>query len=381
MLPALMKVLLVHNRYRRRSGEEASIAFQTAALRRHGHAVVELQRDSRDLDGASVWRKAMALPSLFYSTAAARATEAMVRRERPDVAHVHNVWPLLSPSVYIALHRLRVPIVQTIENYRFLGGVADSGELAGDRTAYQSVVSAAIRLHRRLGTFDRCIDHCIHISQAVRETHRRHGFDAVPATVVPNCVDLGRFVPATESGAYIVYAGRLAPEKGVAVLLQALTRLPRLPLQVVGDGPERAGLEAFVRRQRLANVTFTGTLDPDDCFERIRGARMVVVPSLWAEPLGMVAIEAAAAGVPVIASRVGGLPEVVLDGDTGVLVDAGDAGGLAKAIEELWNDDGRVGRMRRRARQRAEECFGDDSVCAALVQAYAAAIARAQARR
>lgn len=384
-----MKVLVVHNRYRLPGGEEETARVETLFLRNRGHEVIEYYRDNGELDSVGSWRMIQVACGSVYSRRAARDLETLVVRHAPDVAHVHNVWPLISPAAYVTLDRLGVPVVQTMHNYRFLSADGlhvpgdapwERGSRQGSRSATRRLARLAISfslfLHERIGTMRRCIDRYVYLTEDGREVFRRFGYDDARASIKPNFVDVNALHPAPAYDDSIVYLGRLAPEKGVRVLLDAMRALPEIPLLVVGSGPEEPHLRETCRRYDLDNVRFTGWRSGPDRFELLRRARLVVIPSLFREPLSRVSIEATSCGVPVVASRVGGLQHTIIENETGLLVPPGDSTALAGSIHDLYHDEPRLRRMRERARAWALKSGGEEQCCEALLRIYSLAIER-----
>jgi glycosyltransferase involved in cell wall biosynthesis len=218
------------------------------------------------------------------------------------------------------------------------------------------------RLVRRFQArlYARCIDCYIGVSRFV--SRRLVENDLVPADrvrTVYNGIDLTRFRPAEQRGPHIAAVCHMIPEKGVAILLQALALLKRrgheLPCQLAGTGPRLAEYQGYVRSHDLSSVSFLGSRD--DVPEILRTAQVTIVPSLWEEAFGLAAAESLAAGVPVIASRIGALPEIIDDGANGLLVPAGDCEALANALLTLFSDPSRREGMASAARQKAEREF------------------------
>jgi glycosyltransferase involved in cell wall biosynthesis len=388
-----MKVLVVHNKYRFPGGEEESTRLETLSLRRRGHEVIEYHRDSSDLDSGGVWQMLRAACASFHSRRTEKDLEALVARHAPDVAHVHNVWPLISPSAYVVLDRLRVPIVQTMHNYRFLtadglhvpgeppwehDGRAGSGSWASHLR--RLVLSLSLVVHDRLGTMHRCIDRYVYLTEDGLEVFRRFGYDDAKASIKTNFVETSTLRPAATYDDTIVYLGRLAPEKGVHVLLEAMRVLPDVRLAIIGSGPEEQSLHRMQREYGLDNVRFLGSIAGDERFELLSRARLAVIPSCFREPQGRVGLEAASCGVPVIASRIGGLQCTIVENETGVLVPPGDSVALANAIRALYHDEPRLRRMRSSTRAWAVRFAGEESNYDALMRIYSLAIEQRRAR-
>jgi glycosyltransferase involved in cell wall biosynthesis len=274
----------------------------------------------------------------------------MLQEERPDVVHGHNLFPMLSPAIVRAVRRAGVPFVLTLHNYRqmclpatflrdgrpcevCLGHVPWRGvayRCYRDSLPASAALASSLTLHRALGTFDR-VTISLAVSRFILERHVRAGVPRDRIVCKPNFAwpSARREGP----GGYFLYLGRLAPEKGLRSLVEAWSEVDA-PLSIVGDGDLRSELEAAAP----PTVTFLGTVSGERALELLRGARAMILPSIWYEGAPRSIAEACAAGVPVIASRIGSLPEFVDDGSTGRLFPAGDPAALARAAIELLDD-------------------------------------------
>jgi glycosyltransferase involved in cell wall biosynthesis len=349
----MTKVLVVHNRYRSRfvSGENRMVEQEVELLRRAGDTVVPYVRESDEIadfgSGARAWLPAR----VVWSPQDRRALTRLVARERPDIAHVHNTFPLISPSAIHALASLGIPTVMTLHNFRLfcangllfrdghpceeclgsspLPGVVH-GCYRGSRAA-TAPIALSTTAHRWLGTWNR-VASFVTLSSFAREKVIAGGLPPARVVVKPNFVQPPSRV-RKGPGAQYVFLGRLTPEKGADVLVSAWSaELGRL--LVAGDGPERRGLEQQARAHG-GTVRFLGSLSPQECGELLRSARALVVPSRAYEGFPVAVVEAYAHGVPVIAPAHGAFPEVVEDGVTGLLFRAGDAADLRARMRTL----------------------------------------------
>jgi glycosyltransferase involved in cell wall biosynthesis len=371
-----MRVLVVHNFYRWRGGEDEAAIHLADTLEAHGHSVERFYADSSALTGAPVAQKISAAIQTAYSWSAATRLHNVIRRFRPHLAHIFNIMPLHSPSVYWALSRRRVPIVQSIQNFRFVcpnGFAFTHGEIClrcrhgdvlsavrlkclhGDLT--QSVLYAGTTgIHRWLGTFAHKAGHLMPVNSMLAKILQEE-FPHTPITVLPNCIDTQAFTPRANFDHQFAYLGRLSPEKGVGVLVEAVGHVNGSRLDVVGDGELIGELRQLAARVAPGRVVFHGRIIGRARFEVVRRARALIVPSVWHEPCPMVVLEAMAQGIPVVASRRGGLPDLVSEGDSGLLFEAGRAAELAAHLEKLTSSDALVRHLGEGARRRAEELF------------------------
>ncbi|TWC05823.1 glycosyltransferase involved in cell wall biosynthesis [Bradyrhizobium macuxiense] len=343
-----MKILVAHNRYQGRGGEDVVFEAEVDLLRGAGHSVETLTVSNEAINSLAA-RIATTL-SIADNMRGKQAMAEAIERFRPDIVHVHNFFPLLSPAVFDVCRQRRVPAVVTLHNYRTIctGGMLlrdgrichkclDRGHLWGvAHRCYRgslpgSLASAyMIAQHQRRGTWTHPGLRLIALTQFARTLFAQAGFDAGRIDVKPNFMaDPGAPDPATPR-AGLLYVGRLSREKGVGVLLDAVAGTD-VPLRIVGEGPERAALEA----RAPGHVSFLGARSRAEVLREMANAQALVVPSLWYEGFPMVVVEAFARGTPVIASEIGGLAEVVSAGKTGALAPAGDAAALRNRITDL----------------------------------------------
>lgn len=342
-----MKVLVLHNRYIQRGGEDECFEAETAMLTEAGHEVLTYQRDNATLLKQSRLKSAI---NTLWSQESYREVQALLVRHRPDIMHVHNSFPLISPSVLHAAHQMRVPTVIVLSNYRLFcpsGIIHRRGQRCttcrGKTIAWPGVLHACYRdsrlatgavaaqqlLHRKLGTWNK-VDRFIAVSEATRQEYIKAGFPPERIAVKPNFVkdDPG---PGSGSGQYALFVGRLTEEKGVRLLLEAWSEDMPLPLKIVGTGPlanEVGGAGA--------NVQALGEIPLAEVLELMKEATVTIVPSLWPEPFGRVVAESYACGTPVLAAPYGALKNIVKPGQTGWHFDP-TADNLRTTLSEIYS--------------------------------------------
>lgn len=383
-----MKILVAHNRYQGRGGEDVVFEAEVDLLRGAGHSVEALTVSNEAINSLAA-RIATTL-SIADNAEGKRVMAEAIDRFRPDVVHVHNFFPLLSPAVFDVCRQKRVPAVVTLHNYRTIctGGMLlrdgrichkclDRGHFWGvAHRCYRgslpgSLASAyMVAQHQRRGTWTRPGLRLIALTQFAKTLFAQAGFDAGRIDVKPNFMaDPGAPDPAAPR-AGLLYVGRLSREKGVGVLLEAVAGTG-MPLRIVGEGPERAGLQA----RAPGNVTFLGGLSRAEVFREMANAQALAVPSLWYEGFPMVVVEAFARGTPVIASEIGGLAEVVTAGKTGALVPPGDAAALRGRIVDLLGGADLASTWGQAARAAYLELYGPDENLRLIEAIYARAAA------
>lgn len=379
-----MRILVVHNAYQERGGEDVVAADEVELLRRFGHEVRVYSRQNDEI--ANIGRVAL-VRQTFWSSRAYNDIGALILDFRPDVMHVHNTFPLISPAVYWRANESNVPVIQTLHNFRLIcpqamllrngriceectGKLPWRGAVRGCyRASYvQSAVLASMLVaHRAIGTWTEKVTRYIALTEFCREKFISAGFSAERIAVKPNFVDL---VPACDIDRTcdLLFVGRLSPEKGIAVLVEALRKCPDVRLRAAGTGSESDLLA------ELQQVTMLGLQQRENIYSEMHSASALVVPSLSYETFGLVAIEAFACGLPVIASRLGGLAEIVENGVTGLLFEPGNADDLVVKIQWARSHPGEMRAMGRAARLRYEERFSSESNHRQLMAIYTDAI-------
>ena len=361
-----MRVMLLHNTYQHPGGEDQVFAAEGALLEGRGHEVERFTVSNDLIDGMS--RAALAA-STVWNRDSYRALRAQFRAKRPDVAHFHNTFPLLSPSAYAAARDQGVPVVQTLHNYRLLcvnallfrdghicndclghpvpwQGVAHAC-YRGSRLA-SAAVATMIALHRARGTWMNDVDLYIALTEFARSRFIAGGLPAERIVVKPNFVhpDPGL---GDASGNFALFVGRLVPEKGIRTLIDAWQRIgPNFPLRIVGDGPLAPQVAAAAAQ--CPWITWLGRRPRAEVLTLMRAATLLIFPSTWYEGFGMTVAEALAVGLPVVGSRVGGMAALIDDGRTGVHFPPGDAAALAERVQWAMANPARLAEMRREAR-------------------------------
>jgi glycosyltransferase involved in cell wall biosynthesis len=379
------RVLVVHNAYQQAGGEDRVVADEVALLERKGHEVLEMRRDNHDI--ALTGRLQLAADTLWSRRTHREALE-LLRRGRPDVVHVHNTLPLVSPSLYWACAEAGVPVVQTLHNFRlacpqamFLreDGVCERclgqapwpavrhGCYRGSR-AQTAVVAGMLALHRGLGTWRDKVARYIALNEFCRGKFVQAGLPAGRIVVKPNFADVEP-APAQAPRRDFLFVGRMSPEKGISTLARAWDGCADLALRVAGTGPSAADIAS------RAGVTMLGALAPAAVLGEMRGAQALVMPSIWYENFPRTLVEAFGAGLPVIASRLGAMAELVEHGITGLLFAPGDAADLAAQLRWADANPGRMAEMGDNARRRFEQSYTADINYARLVGIYREAIA------
>jgi glycosyltransferase involved in cell wall biosynthesis len=385
-----MKILLVHNYYQQRGGEDVVYEQERKLLESHGHQVVTYERRNSELLSYSGVQRLLLPAKTIWAGDAYGEILNLIRRERPRIAHVHNTFVQISPAVFSACRKEGVPVVQTLHNFRLVCPAAtlfregtvcekclDSGLWQGVRhrcyrDSFTATAAAALMLtvHRTARTWSDGVTGYIALTQFSKRKFVAGGLPKEKIHVKPNFV-APEGGPKECLGDFAVYVGRLSPEKGVQTLLRAWCHLRiSIPLQVIGDGPLRAELEQIASQSNISNVVFTGRLSSEETRSRIRQARLLILPSQCYENFPMTVVEAFSCGTPVVCSRLGAMQEIVTDHANGLHFTPGRPEELARTMEWAWSHPQQVRSMGTAARCEYEQKYTAGQNYHALMAIY-----------
>ena len=372
-----MKIIQVHNYYQQAGGEDSVVAAERNMLEEAGHEVIPYYKNNDGIVGA--WQLIVTSLKTLWNYKAYSEFRQLLKNHRPDVVHCHNTFPLISPAIYWACEKEGVPVVQTLHNYRLLclnsqffrynkQNDAEICEKCHKRAfkipgikyrcyrgsmAGSAVVASMLFLHSVLGTWKNKVSAYIALTEFQKQKMSLGGLPEERIFVKPNFVRLETGKVSVEydipQSPYVLFVGRLSPEKGCAVLLQAwkyylesfdFTQNEfRTELLVVGDGPDKKSLEQWSEEHQLNQVRFTGKLPRDQVQALMKRAEFLILPSLWYEGFPMTIVEAFSCGTPVLASDLGGMKAIIEEGVNGRKCAAGDARELAERINTMFNSE------------------------------------------
>jgi len=407
-----MNVLFLNNYHYMRGGSERVYFGDMAMVEANGHRVAPFARrtsgdrespyarffpEDLQTDRVTVSLKGLrTVGEVIHSGAVAKCLEQLLAEFQPDVAHAHNIYGRLTTSVLRVLKRRDIPVVMTLHDYKLIcpsynmqcrGSVCEACQ---GRHFYHAVVRRCLKgsqaasavyavesyFNRFLGRYRKGVDLLVSPSGFLRDKLIEYGWDAGRIEVVANCLDLDGFTPAYMPGDHLLYLGRLSEEKGVGLLLDAFSSISGdVELVVAGTGP--LDEELRVRAAGDPRVRFVGYMQGDALEDLVRQSRAVVIPSTWYENAPMSILEAMAYGKPVIGARIGGIPEMVEDGVTGILFSPGDRDGLTNRLKAFFAMREReVDEMGRAARRRVEAEYGAEDHYERLMAVYERAMGR-----
>lgn len=346
-----------------------------------------------EYEGAGLGNKLRTAKELIYSRTTARGLRALIEKHKPDLLHVHNSYGRLTTSIFDATRQMDIPSVMTLHDHKLVcpsyllmreGQVC---ELCVTGSSYQclfkrchkgSLTASAVYVAEAYFTklfkkYD-SVRSFICPSRFLLNKHLQGGVAPEKLIFIPNFIDAKNFTPQYEGGTYALFAGRLSREKGIMTLLHAMKGL-NIPLKIVGNGPLRGELERYVTEQGLQQVIFEGYQSGEALRNLFQNASFLVFPSEVYENAPMTILEAYGYGKPLIGADIGGIPEMIVDGETGFLFPPGDAEALRQKIDHLWSQPTLSRDMGKRARQRVEEVYNADIHLEKLLEVYHKAMA------
>jgi glycosyltransferase involved in cell wall biosynthesis len=402
-----MRILLLHNHYRQPGGEDHVFAAETALLREKGHEVQTIAFQNQDLEAMPSWKQAK--NAMWNRTAYLQMRES-IRRHRPHLLHIHNTFPLASPAVIHAAKAEKTPVTLTLHNYRLIcpgSLLMRSGQLCedcigrtipwpgvihkcwrGSRT-HTAVAATMLATQRFLKTWTEQVDLYIALTEFSRKKFIQGGIPGDKIVVKPNFVTdsalseangvsihgLQNTFLSSEIHPNALFVGRLSPEKGIQTLLQAWRTLPENKLIIAGDGPLSYETQRLVNQNNTKNILLLGRQPHVEVSRFMNRARLLVCPSECYENFPMTLVEAFASSLPVIASRLGAMAEIVEDGRTGLLFEPGNAHDLANKVGWAWTHPEEMAEMGKEARREYESKYTAEKNYGMLMEIYERAIA------
>lgn len=386
------RLLAINNYYYDRGGSEAIFFAHNRMLEDMGWDIVPFSMqdprnhptpwsryfiDDLEVHGAySPLQKLSRLPKVIYSLEARRKLAALIDNARPDIAHGHNIYHHISPSILGLLKRRGIPTVLTLHDlkiacpaYNMLApdGVCErckGGKIhnvvinrcINGSAAMSFIIMLEAAVHNILGSYRRYVDAFIVPSRFYVDKFAEWGWPRSLFRYVPNFIDVAHYEPRYAAGERFVYFGRIIRQKGVATLIRAAAEA-QTPLLIAGTGPDMEAMQALSAKLQ-ADVVFAGHLRGQALHDVIRNARGIVLPSEWYENAPVSLLEAYALGKPVIGARIGGIPELVRENETGITYTSGDVGALVAALREFaGRDPGALAAMGRAGRRWVEQEF------------------------
>ena len=381
-------MLLIHNSYRQPGGEDQVVNAEADLLRSHGHKVLLYQATN-----ANIHNRLAVLGQVVWNRTSFRELRTLIQQARPDVVHVHNTFPVISPAALYAAAEGCVPVVHTLHNYRLLcpaatfyrdGQVCE--ECADSRNFLPAVFHACYRhsrlttaaaavtltAHRLARSWQRHVAAYIALTEFARQKFVENGFDPCKMHVKPNFIRLDPGI-GSGNGGHALFVGRLTEEKGIATLLRAWKQVgDRFQLEIIGEGPLSSDVKAA--QLTMPNLRWHGWLPRDQVLARMQRANMLIIPSEWYEGFPVTLLEAFATGLPALVSRIGSLAGLVEEEKTGLQFEAGNAAELTLKVRFLFENPDLLCQMRRACREEYEKKYTAEANYAILSGIYSTAL-------
>jgi glycosyltransferase involved in cell wall biosynthesis len=369
--PPVLHVLLIHNFYRDRGGEDSVFDNELQALQDAGVNTITYTRHSTEIDNFSRKQKVMLFRDGYRNRQTEQDLEEIILSNRIDIAHVHNVFPLLSPSVYRVLKKHSIPVVQTLHNYRFLCANAvfyhhgKNCQKCLTRSRWNCVTEKCFRdsylysfwytsiINKNIKVIRGAIDGYIALTGFTRDIFLGQGFEAEKFHVKPN----GFFRPESgreDDGGYFLYLGRISEEKGIEFLLESCAERHDIQLVVAGDGPLLPVLRE--RYKNAPGITFSGFVSGHQKEDLVNKATALIVPSTCHDNFPVSLVEAFSRGIPVVGSRIGGIPHIISDDKNGLIFSPGSGDELLQHLDSFTRDPS----LRKRLGDQARDHFNKE---------------------
>jgi glycosyltransferase involved in cell wall biosynthesis len=379
-----MRVLSVHNRFRQYAGSDVVAETDEQLFAQHD-AVARYTRHSDEIASFGSWQKAFVGLQTLYSRRTVSDITELIGKFRPDIAYVHNVFPLISPSLYHVLHRHGIPSVHVLHDFRlwcpnsrfYVNGEVCESCLMGNywpavrkrcvkgNVAQSALYGASLYLNRK-GHFTEKIGGYICLTEFAKNLLLESGIPEDKIHVCPNHIDTSSFTPQYGGGRFVLYLGGLYRDKGVMTIAKAFAQLPHIPVKFVGAGDAEPELQEYIHRHQLTHLEIVGFKNGQEKKEYLRNSLFTIMASQCYETFGLVVLEAFASGKPVVASAIGAIPHIVQDHNTGLLFTPQDADDLTGKVRWLYEHPEEIERMGRNARALVESKYDSRFRYAAL---------------
>lgn len=402
-----MNVAVINNYYYLRGGSERVLFAEKQLLEENDVEVVPFSRAHPknehskyadyflpiiDYENLSVLKKMWFALNIIYNNRIGRTFMRLLEEIQPHIIHAHNIYGGLTTSIIDAAQKKGIPVVMTVHDYKLIcpsylslnhGIVCEdcrNGRFyhcllnrCHKNTLFASTVYTAESYYNKwLRKYD-SIRFLICPSRFLQSKLLDNGFSPERLIYLPNFIDFRSFMPSYDVGDYLLYVGRLSKEKGVMTLLKAVKK-SNMQVKIIGDGPMKAELVAFVRDNKMSHVTFKGYKSGEELKELYQNAAFLVIPSEWYENAPMTILEAFAYGKPVIGSRIGGIPEMIEPNKTGMLFEVGNIDQLDECVQKLWSNKTMISNMGFDARNKVEMEFSSQKHVHSLLEIYRRAL-------
>jgi glycosyltransferase involved in cell wall biosynthesis len=401
-----MKVVICNKFYKRFGGPETVIQDSTRLLESDGHEVIPFSMSHPDNwptkwsdyfvsqvnyhGKPSAFRQIGEAINIVYSREAKDKMERLLDTVKPDIVHAHNIYHQLSPSILGPMKKRGIPVVMSLHDYKLAcpnmlfyvngeicercsGGKfynAITHKCVFGSSAKSAVCALEMYVHRITQMYLKNVDVFISPSQFLIDALERCGVHGKRMVHIPNVADIDTYSATYDNDGYILYFGKLTPEKGVRTLIRAVSQVPSAKLVVAGTGSEADELKALAEETAPGRITFAGFLTGEKLKQAIERCAFFVMPSVWYENCPCTILETFSAGKPIVASRIGGIPELIEENLDGMTFEPGNHEELAEKIAALLSNQTRMVAMGKAGREKMERNYSLTAHYARLLEIY-----------
>ena len=381
-----MRILIIHNKYQQRGGEDSVFENESSLLKKYGNSVEQLIFSNEEID--SPISKIKAGISSIYNKSSAKKLDNKIQIFKPDIIHVHNFFPIASPSIFYESQKHNIPIVMTLHNYRLIcpnallfrdGKVCEecinkefaiSGVMNGcyrDSKLQTFALATMSYLHKKTKTWENRVDKYIALTNFAKNKILNSSLKLKEKqiTVKPNYVNDHGFELNKDD--YLIFIGRLSKEKGVDILLNAFKNSKR-KIVIIGSGPMKDIVEEYSKNYQ--NIEYLGFQQMDVIIQKLKKAKALIFTSVWYEGMPMTILESLSTGTPVISTDIGGPAEIITNNKTGLIYKVGDVEDLQNSIEKLYSDNDFFKNLCINARKEFEDKFSEKQNYQQLINIY-----------
>ena len=372
-----MKILICHNYYKIRAGESVVFNLEKELLEKNGNQVIVYIRDNKELDSFSLIEKLKSFLFGFYNPKTVEDLKEIIEKSRPDVAHIHNVFPLISPSIYRILKKNKIPIVQTFHNFRFFSIDGLIFNKPGKFPSAKSNLLFSLFKKKYKNSFIysawyagilifnkkvllKFIDKYIALNSFNKQLFANAGIPENKLVVVPNPASASIALCTDSPGNYLLFAGRLSEEKGIFTFLKAVENFSELPVKIIGSGHLEKEILKFISEKKLKHVEFLGQQDKTDFDKYLANALVTIFPSECYENCSLTVVNSIFLGTPVLAANIGGITDFVIENKTGYLFESGNVEELTNKLFWIKNNLEEVKNIRKKVREYGKEHFCEE---------------------
>lgn len=357
-----LKVLTIHNYYKIPGGEDTVVANEKKLLESNGHNVIIYSRNNSELKELNILQKFCLPFTTIFSFKSYREIKRIIKENKIDIVHVHNTLSLISPSVYYAAMKCKVPVIQTIHNFRLIcpgatlyrdGRICEECINNGLRCAIKHkcyrgsllqtlACVVTLKIHRLLGIYNKlnyiCLTEFNKKKLLKLNQYSKKVIDESKVFIKPNFASITKeCIPYKERKRQFVFIGRLDKLKGINLLLKAWKEIKDYDLLICGTGPEEEWCKQYIKKNSLTNVKMLGFIPNIDAKTIISESKALILPTQWYEGFPMVIVESFACGTPVIGSDIGNIASLIENGVTGLKFKFNSVESLQVAVRQIEN--------------------------------------------